>query len=318
MLRYALKRILLLIPILLVVSIIVFTLLDLAPGTVVDNMITEAMTQEDIDELYRQYDLDKPIIYRYGKYMIRLLQGDLGKSDYTGLDVWSIYKARFPNTLALAISSLIFGSVIGIPLGILAARKAGTVLDSIVLVITLIGMSMPSFWLALMLIIQFSLRIPILPAGGMDDGLKSIVLPMICSGFVLMASVTRQTRSSMLEQLNADYLRTARAKGVPEKAVIGKHALNNAWIPILTTVGGSFCHAIAGSSVVETVFAWPGVGRTVVDAVVSRDVTMTMGCTIMTTTIYVTIILVIDLLYALVDPRIKSQYASPRRRRVAS
>lgn len=315
MLRYAIKRILLLIPILLAVSIIVFTLLDLAPGTVVDNMITESMTQEDIDELYRQYDLDKPLLYRYVKYMFRLVQGDLGKSDYTGLDVWEIYSSRFPNTVLLAITSLIFGSIVGIPLGIFAARKAGTLLDNIVMLITLVGMSMPSFWLALLFIIQFSLRWPILPAGGMDDGIKSIVLPTICSGFVLMASVTRQTRSSMLEQLNADYLRTARAKGVPEEAVIKKHALNNAWIPILTTVGGSFCHALAGSSVVETVFAWPGVGRTVVDAVVSRDVTMTMGCTIMTTTIYVTIVLVIDLLYACVDPRIKSQYASPKKRR---
>jgi peptide/nickel transport system permease protein len=304
-----------LIPILLAVSITVYFLLDLAPGSIVDSMISENMTQEDIDELRRQYNLDKPVIYRYGLYMFKLFQGDLGKSDYTGLDVWQVYISRLPNTLILAVSSLIFGSVIGIPLGILAARRAGTLADNAVTLITLIGMSMPSFWLALLLILQFSLHWQILPAGGTDEGFRSMILPTVCSGFVLMAGATRQTRSSMLEQLNADYLRTARAKGVPEKTVINKHALGNAWIPVLTTIGGAFCFSIAGSAIIEAVFTWPGVGRTAVEAVVSRDVTMTMGCTIMTTVMYVIIQLGVDLLYALVDPRIKSQYARPGKRR---
>lgn len=318
MLRYAIRRILLLIPILLAVSLIVYVLMDLAPGNVVDGMISEGMTQEDVDALYKKYDLDKPVLYRYGKYMLHLFQGDLGKSDYTGLDVFNLYISRLPNTLLLAVSSLIFGSIIGIPMGIIAARKAGTIIDNVVTLITLIGISLPSFWLALLFIIQFSLRWPILPAGGMEDGFKSIVLPTVCSGFVLMASLTRQTRASMLEQLNADYLRTARAKGVPEEVVIRKHALGNAWIPILTTLGGSFSHSVAGSAVVESVFAWPGVGRTLVEAVTSRDVTQTMGCTIMTTALYVIITLIIDLLYAMVDPRIKSQYAIPKKKKVSA
>ena len=319
MIRYAIRRILMLIPILLAVSIIVYVLLDLAPGSIVDGMISESMTQEDVNELKRQYNLDKPVIYRYGLYMFNLVQGDLGKSDYTGLDVWDIYISRLPNTLILAVTSLIFGSVVGIPLGILAARRAGTLIDNAVTLVTLIGMSKPGFWLALLFILQFSLKWPILPAGGLDHGFRSIILPTICSGFVLMAGATRQTRSSMLEQLNADYLRTARAKGVPEQVVINKHALGNAWIPILTTLGGALCHAIAGSAIIESVFTYPGVGRTAVEAVISRDVTMTMGCTIMTTTLYVIIQLAVDLLYALVDPRIKSQYARPgkRRRRTA-
>ena len=315
MVRYAVKRILLLIPILLAVSIIVYVLIDLAPGTIVDSMISDTMTEEDIEALKKEYNLDKSVWYRYGVYMLNLLRGDLGVSDYTGLPVWDIYISRLPNTLELAFTSLIFGSVVAIPLGIVAAKRAGSLVDNAVTIITLIGMSMPSFWLALLFILQFSLKWPILPSGGNEDGIRSVILPTICSGFVLMASATRQTRSSMLEQLNADYLRTARAKGVPEKAVINKHALGNAWIPILTTLGGSFCHAIAGSAVVETVFTWPGVGRTMVDAVVSRDVTMTMGCTMLTTTLYVLITLAVDLLYAMVDPRIKSAYASPRRRR---
>ena len=315
MIRYTFKRILLLIPILLAVSIIVYVLLDLAPGTIVDTMISDKMTQEQIDALKSQYNLDKPVLYRYGLYMLRLLQGDMGKSDYTGLDVWSLYISRLPNTLELAFTSLVFGSVIAIPLGIFAAKHAGSLLDNGVTILTLIGMSMPGFWLALLFILQFSLRWPILPSGGNDDGIRSVILPTICSGFVLMATATRQTRSSMLEQLNADYLRTARAKGVPEKVVINKHALGNAWIPILTTLGGSFCHALAGSAVIESVFTWPGVGRLLVDAVVNRDVTMTMGCTVMTTTLYVLVQLAVDLMYALVDPRIKSMYAGPKRKR---
>lgn len=315
MLRYALKRILLLIPILLAVSVIVYVLLDIAPGSIVDSMISDTMTEEDVEALRKEYNLDKSVWYRYGLYMLNLLKGDLGVSDFTKLPVWDIYISRLPNTLELAFTSLIFGSVVAIPLGIVAAKRAGTLVDNAVTIITLIGMSMPSFWLALLFILQFSLKWPILPSGGNEDGIRSIILPTICSGFVLMATATRQTRSSMLEQLNADYLRTARAKGVPENVVINKHALGNAWIPILTTLGGSFCHAIAGSAVVETVFTWPGVGRTMVDAVVSRDVTMTMGCTMLTTSLYVLIMLAVDLLYATVDPRIKSMYASPRKRR---
>jgi len=278
-------------------------------------MVSEGMTQEQLEALMKQYNLDKPVLYRYGLYMLKLFQGDLGKSDYTGLSVWSIYISRLPNTLELALASLIFGASFSIPLGILAARKAGTLIDNAVTLVTLIGMSMPGFWLGLLFLLQFALRWPILPAGGNDHGIRSVILPAICSGFMLMATATRQTRSSMLDQLNADYLRTARAKGVPEKVVIRKHALRNALIPILTTLGGNLCFAISGSAVIESVFTWPGVGRTAVEAVVSRDVTMTMGTTIMTTVLYVLIQLGVDLMYAMVDPRIKSQYANPNRRR---
>jgi peptide/nickel transport system permease protein len=235
-------------------------------------------------------------------------------SDYTGLSVWSIYIERLPNTLVLALSSLVFGASVAIPLGVFAARRAGTLADNSVTFVSLIGMSMPGFWLGLLLLLQFSLKWQLLPAGGNRDGIRSIILPAICSGFILMASATRQTRSSMLEVLRADYLRTARAKGVPENMVIRKHALGNAWIPILTTLGGTLCQSIAGSAVIESVFAWPGIGRTVVEAVVARDVTMTLGCVIMTTTLYVMIQLVVDLMYAFVDPRIKSRYANQRRR----
>ena len=315
MLSYFIRRVLLLIPILLAVSLIVFVLLDLAPGNIIDMMQIEQLTPEEYQELLRQYDLDKPVFYRYGKYIVNLVQGNLGKSDYTGLDVWQLYTERFPNTLLLAISSIIFGSIVGIPIGIFAAKRAGSLADNAMTFVTLIGMSIPGFWLALMLMLQFSLKWQWLPAGGNEHGFRSIILPTICSGFVLMAGCARQTRSSMLEQLNADYLRTARAKGVPEKVVIRKHALGNAWIPILTTIGGALSFSIGGSAIIEAVFTWRGVGSLAVDAVISRDVTMTMGCTIMTTVMFVLIQLFVDMMYTIADPRIKSAYARPKARK---
>ena len=314
MLRYVLKRILWLIPVILCVSFIVFALMDAAPGTIVDTMISEATTAEDIAALMEKYDLDKPVFYRYAKYMINLVQGDLGTSDLTGIKVWSAYISRLPNTLILSLAALVIGSLLSVPLGIRAARHAGKLTDNLTTTFTLIGMSMPSFWLGLLLLMVFSFKLGWLPAGG-KTGILSFILPAVCSGLMLMAMSTRQTRSSMLEVLGSDYLRTARAKGVPEKAVIRKHALGNAWIPILTTIGTSLSATLAGSAVIESVFSWPGVGRLTVDAVMSRDVKLTCGCVIMTTILYVVLQLAVDLLYAFVDPRIKAQYANRGKKR---
>jgi peptide/nickel transport system permease protein len=319
MIRYVAKRILWLIPIVIFVSFIVFALMDAAPGTMVDAMLSGSTTEEERAELYAEYDLDKPMIYRYGKYILNLLRGDLGKSDLSDANVWQSYMSKLPNTLLLSLGAFVIGSVISIPLGIIAARHAGKIADNLATTFTLIGISMPSFWLGLLLLLLFSFRLGIFPAGG-KTGFLSFVLPAICSGLMFMAMSTRQTRSSMLEVLNSDFLRTARAKGVPEKVVIRKHALGNAWIPILTTMGSSLAVTLAGSAVIESVFAWPGVGRLTVDAVMSRDVNMTCGCVIMTAILYVLLQLIVDLLYAFVDPRIKAQYANygnKKRRRAA-
>jgi len=322
LLRYTIKRILWLIPIIILVSFLVYALLDAAPGDIVDTIRTDSMTKEEIALLRIRYNLDKPMIYRYGLYMFNLFQGDLGLSDFSRVSVWDTYITRLPNTLILALTSLVFGTACSIPLGIFAAKRSGSLADNAVTTFSLIGISMPVFWLGLLLLLLFSLTLRWFPAGGNNEGIRSIILPTICSGLGLMASSTRQTRSSMLEVLNADYLRTARAKGVPEKMVIRRHALGNAWIPILTTLGGSLAFSIAGSAIVESVFTWPGVGRMVVEAVSARDVTTTLGCTIMTTFLYVLIQLLVDLMYALVDPRIRSTFASSgraaRRRAVAT
>jgi peptide/nickel transport system permease protein len=315
LIRYTIRRILLLIPVILIVSLLVFLLLDLAPGTVVDAMDVGHLTQEQLDELISSLGLDRSVFYRYGMYMLNLFQGDLGTSDFIGVDVWEIYMARLPNTLLLAVTSILFGASIGIPLGIFAAKRSGTLADSATTFVTLIGLSIPAFWLGLMLMLQFSLRWELLPAGGFD-GITSLIMPTSCSGFALMATSCRQTRSSMLEQLKADFLRTARAKGVPENVVINKHALTNAMIPILQTLGNALSFAISGSAIIETVFTWRGVGQLAVDAVINRDVTLTMGTTLLTSVMFVSIQLLVDLSFAFVDPRIKSRFARPKVRKI--
>ena len=316
MIRFVLKRIVLLIPVIIGVSFLVFALLDLAPGNIVDVIAASTpLTEEQYQTLREQYDLDKPMLYRYGKYMLHLVQGDLGKSEITKLDVWDTYISKLPNTLLLTLVSLIIGASVAIPLGISAARHAGGISDNATTVFTLIGISMPAFWLGLLLLQLFSQMLGWLPAAGNRHGIRSIILPAICSALLLMATATRQTRSSMLEVLHADYLRTARAKGVPEEVVVRKHALGNAWIPILTTIGSALGVSLAGSVVVETVFAWPGVGRMSAEAVRGRDVTTALGCIIMTTILFVIVQIIVDVLYAFVDPRIKSQYLNTRKRK---
>ena len=315
MIRYVINRVLLLIPVIIAVSLIVFTLLELAPGTIVDTMIDGDMTQEEVDALMARFNLDRSMFYRYGLYMQGLVRGDLGISQGTGLSVFDTYMERLPNTLILAFTTAVIGVALSIPLGIRAARKAGTITDAATTAFSLVGMSMPNFWLGLLLILLFSHHLGWLPTGGNREGWRSLILPAFTAASTLMAMSARQTRSSMLEVLRADFMRTARAKGVPERTVIRKHALGNALIPIITVVGTSLCVSLAGSVVVEQVFAWPGVGRMLIEGVRSRDVTVTLGCVLMTTILYVLIMLIVDLLYAFVDPRIKSQYMTGKRKR---
>ena len=318
MIRYITKRILMIVPVILCVSLLVYALVDLAPGDIVDTMSSEFMTADDIAELRHQYDLDKPLIYRWGKYMLRLAQGDLGVSQSTGIKVWDLYKSRFPNTLKLSLSALVVGTFCAIPFGIFAARRAGTLLDNIVTVLVALGVCIPAFWMALLLLQLFSQTLGWFPAGGMNQGLKSMVLPVMCQSLMLMVFATRQTRSSMLEVLRADYLRTARAKGVPEEVVIRKHALRNALIPIITVIGNSLSASLAGSVIVETVFSWPGVGRLAVDGVTARDTDQVLGTIIMTSIFYVLIQIFVDIGYAFADPRIKSQYMKPKQRKAVA
>ena len=314
MLRYSIKRILLIIPVLICVTFIIYALLDLAPGSVVDMMISDEMTQEDVAVLMAKYDMDKPMIYRYGKFIFGLLQGDLGVSMLSGESVWQVYVSRWPATLKLSLSSLVLGVVLGISLGIFAAKHAGTILDNLTTAFTLIGLSMPGFWLGLLLLMWFSYNVRLFPTA-YDGTWRSYVLPVIATGFSLSATITRQTRSAILEVVRQDFLRTARAKGVPEWQVTIKHVLRNAWIPIVTQIGMMLGITLAGSAVIETVYSWPGVGNLMVTAISRRDITMACGCVSLTCILYVLLLFIVDLSYAFIDPKIRAMYSSGRRKK---
>lgn len=227
-----------------------------------------------------------------------MLTGDLGTSYVSKRDVMQTYLERLPNTLKLASVTMVVALAISIPLGIIAAVNQNSIKDTIAMVLALLGLSMPNFWLGLLLIMLFSLKLGWLPSGGYENGMLSLILPAFTIGAGLAAFMTRSTRSSMLDVIRQDYLRMARAKGVSERKVIRKHALRNALIPIITVFGVQFSNVLGGSVLAETVFAWPGVGRLVVDAIDQRDIPMVTGALVMTTMIVSIVNLLIDIVYA--------------------
>ena len=307
--KYILKRVLMLIPVIIGVSLLIFIMLDLAPGNVLD-LIANDYTPEQLAELEHELGFDRSVFYRYGMYMWDLLHGDLGTSYIYKAQVWDLYVQRLPSTLKLAGAAVLVSILLSIPLGIKAATRHGSLTDNASMVAALLGLSMPNFWLGLMLIILFSLNLGWLPSSGDTQGILSLILPALTIGTGLMATLTRTTRSSMLDVIRSDYLRTARAKGVPETTVIRKHALKNALIPIITVIGTQMGRTLGGSVVTENVFSWPGVGRLTIEAVKQRDTTTVTGCIIMSVIMISIVQLLVDVAYAFVDPRLKSQYAS--------
>lgn len=306
--KYVFKRLLQLIPVVLGVSLMIFVIMDMASGDVTAVIAGEDMTNEEIEQLREDLGLNDPLLIRYARYMWDLFHGDMGNSYVTKQPVWNMFITRFPNTLALATSVTIFAVVISIPLGVFAAVHHGSLGDNISIVVAMLGLSIPNFWFGLMLIIVFSLNLGWLPSQGNDAGLLSLILPAITLGTDKMASLTRITRSSMLDVIRADYLRTARSKGVTERLVIYKHALRNALIPIITNVGSMFAGCLGGATLTESVFTWPGVGSLIIDSIKSRDTIVVTGCIIIKTITISVVLLMVDILYAFVDPRIKSQY----------
>ena len=314
MLRYAIKRLLLMIPVIIGVSFLIFFIMDLAPGNIIDTKIAEeSMTDEEAEMLREQYNLNGSMISRYLKYMGGLVRGDLGKSYITGKPVLESYLEKMPATIVLAAASILVSIIISIPLGIYSAIKRGTFTDNTCMVLSFLGLSIPNFWLGLMLIITIALNVKWIPTSGFR-GLASVILPAITVGTGLTATLARTTRSSMLDVLNQDYLRTERAKGNSEFRVVMRFALVNALIPIITIAGGQFAACLGGSVLTETIFAWPGVGKLIIDSVNSRDVPMVVGCIIMKSFSIGLVVLGVDLLYAVIDPRIKAMYARGRRR----
>ncbi len=307
MYRYILKRLLWLIPVLIGVSFVVYFLMDLAPGDITSSFNTQNMTEQEIEDIRERYGLNESVFKRYGLYLKNMLRGDLGESMVYKRPVTQVFFERFPATLELALVGTLVAVIIAVPLGILAARKQGSWIDGGSMVAALLGLSMPNFWVGLLLIILFALKLGWLPSTGNSEPV-SIILPAITTGTGCAGTLCRMTRSSMLDVIRQDYLRTARAKGVSEKNVIRKHALKNALIPILTVMGTVLGTSLGGAVLTETVFAWPGVGRLLIKAINDRDATMATGCIVLTTFFFTVTLLLIDIIYAYIDPRIKAQY----------
>ena len=308
MYKYIAKRLVMLIPVMLGVSFIVFTLMYLTPGDPAKIMLGESAPQEEVTRLREELGLDDPFLVRYGRYVKdAVVHQDIGRSYSTKRPVADEIMARFPSTLKLAGLGVLLAVAIGIPTGIISATKQYSIFDQVSMIAALIGVSMPNFWQGLMLILLFSVKLGWLPASGFTS-LKHMVLPAITIGTSSAATITRMTRSSMLEVIRQDYIRTARAKGQAESVVINSHALKNALIPILTVIGLQFGGLLGGAVLTESIFSIPGVGRLMVDSIKSRDFPVVQGGVLFIAITFSVINLLVDILYAFVDPRIKSQY----------
>lgn len=308
MFRYIMKRILMMIPVLIAVSFVVYFLMDLAPGDIISSMAPQDATEAEIEIMREELGLNGSLIERYFRYLGGLLKGDMGMSLSLKRPVADVFFERFPATLELALAATVVALAISIPLGIAAATHHRSFLDGFSMVTAMLGLSMPGFWLGLLLILFFSHQLGWLPSGG-SGGIVHLILPAIALGAGQAGSLTRITRSSMLDVIRQDYLRTARAKGVNEKMVIRKHALKNALIPIITVFGSTLGNLLGGAVAIETVFSWPGIGRLTVSAINTRDITLATGCIIMFTVLLTVTMLLVDIAYAYVDPRIKAQYS---------
>ncbi len=305
--KYILKRILFMIFVVIGVTLIVYLILNLAQGDPALQILGDHATPEAIEQLHEEMHLDDPVLVRYGRYMLGLIQGDFGLSYKTQRPVVEELGPRFISTIKLSAAGIIISIIFALPLGIVAAVKQNTLFDGASMIVSLLGISMPVFWTSSLLIMFFSLKLGWFPSQG-AEGIKSIILPAVALGFQGMASIARVTRSSMLEVIRQDYMRTARAKGVPYRDVIIHHGVKNAMIPTITVIGISIGTLLGGAVMVETVFAWPGIGRLIVTSIQGRDIPMVMGCIIIFTLCISIINLVVDLLYGFVDPRVKAQY----------
>ncbi len=316
MYKYILKRIAMLIPVLIGVSFVVFVIISMTPGDPAAVILGNAATEESLESLREEMGLNDPLIVRYGNYMWDLLHGDFGNSYKTHLSVASQIMEKLPNTIILSLGGMLVAVIVGVPVGIICAKKQYSIFDNIAMTFALIGTSAPAFWMGLVLIIAFSLTLGWLPSGGMGEGvigsLKSLILPAITVGAGTGSVLARMTRSSMLEVIRQDYVSTARAKGLKESLITRRHMLRNALIPVVTVIGLQFGILLGGAVMTETVFAWPGLGRYVLEAVKMKDTPAVMGSVIVMGLMFSLVNLFVDILYAYIDPRIKSQYKRVR------
>jgi peptide/nickel transport system permease protein len=304
MARYIAQRLLTLIPILFGVTIIVFGIMKLVPGDPALMAAGVDARQEDVERIRAYLGLDRPIHEQYLSFVGNAVTGNFGVSARTRRPVIEEVGARFPATAELAIAGLLVSMAIGVTAGIISATKQYTIWDNLVMTVALLGVSMPVFWLGLMMMMLFSVELGWLPTTGRGTW-QQLVMPSFALGFGSAAIVARQTRSAMLEVLRQDYVQTARSKGLPERAVILRHALKNAAIPSVTIIGLQFGGMLGGTVITETVFAWPGMGRLIVEAIGFRDLQVVQAGILILATIFVLTNLIVDLLYVYLDPRIK-------------
>lgn len=305
--KYILRRLMLLIPVMLGVAFIVFTIMYFTPGDPAALILGERAPAEEIAALRTQMGLDDPFIVQFFNFIFKAVQGDFGRSLVTKQPVAMEIFTRFPATMQLSAAAVLIAVLMGIPIGIISATKQYSVFDMVSMVIALIGVSMPNFWQGLMMILLFSITFRLLPSSGYGT-LAHLVMPALTIGTSAAAVITRMTRSSMLEVVRQDYIRTARAKGLSERVVIHRHALKNALIPIITVIGLQFGFLLGGAVLTESIFSWPGVGRLMVNAIRSKDYPQVQGGVLLLALTFSIVNLAVDILYAYIDPRIKAQY----------
>jgi peptide/nickel transport system permease protein len=312
MLAYIIRRLIATIPVMGVVALFVFSLLYLAPGDPAAIIAGDLATADDIARIHRQLGLDEPFLLRFFSWLWGVRQGDLGISIFTNLPVAKLIGQRLEPTIALTLTTLVATLAFAIPLGVVAAWKAGTAIDRAVMLLAVAGFSIPSFVLAYILILVFSVQLDLLPVQGyvsIGDGfvpfIRHLILPSIALGLIYGALIARITRASMLEVLSQDYIRTAQAKGLGNGTVLIRHALRNAAVPVATVIGIGIALLISGVIVTETVFAIPGIGRLTVDAILRRDYPIIQGVTLLFSAAYVLVNLAVDISYTLLDPRVR-------------
>ena len=308
MIRYVIKRLLLLIPIMLGVSFLVFTILNIVPGDPARVILGENATAEEVAQLNHELGYDQPFVTRYVNFLIGVItRFDFGTSYRTGAPVLEDVLNRLPTSITVAVCSIIGAVVIGVPLGIYSAVKQYSVMDNVLRFIGIFLASVPPFWLGMLLIFTFALNFRILPSSGVSDW-KGYILPSLALALPYASAMLRFTRSAMLETIRQEYIKTARAKGIPEMRVIVAHALKNAALPIITIVGTSFGGLLGGAVVTESVFSLPGLGSLLVMGIRMKDIPVVMGATVFYAFMFGFIMLLVDLLYAFADPRIKAKY----------
>lgn len=307
--KFIAKRLLAMIPVLIGITFIIYTILALTPGDPAVAILGETATQEQIEELREEMGLNDFFVIRYFKYIFNAVCGDFGTSYRTGLSVVSELMARLPYTFILAFFGVGFATIIGVPIGIVSAVKQYTLTDNVVTAVAMIMCSVPPFWLSLMLMMLFSLKLGWFPSIGVDSW-RNFVIPIVAMAIGNMATMIRMTRSMMLEVIREDYIRTARAKGASERTIILKHALRNAILPVVTQVGISFGFQLGGAMVCETVFSIPGLGNMIITAVRQKDIPMVMGAIIFVAAAISLVNLLMDVVYVWIDPRLKTSKQS--------